>query len=95
MLISACGLICNDCPFFNNPCLGCFQVKGQTFWAKDHTPEGICPLFKCSVNERKFQNCGECPELPCQKFIDLKDPNISNEEHMLSITKRVNILRKD
>ncbi len=93
-MISACGLICNECPFYNNPCRGCFMVEGKTFWAIDHLPEKICPLFDCSINQRSYSNCGDCSELPCKKFADLKDPSISDDEHKLSIKKRIDILRK-
>jgi hypothetical protein len=93
MIISACGLVCTDCNFYNNACSGCFNVQGKTFWAKDHTEKGICPLFDCAVNLKKLEHCGNCSELPCKKFHDLKDPNITKEEHLESINKRVEILR--
>ena len=95
MYISACGLICNDCPFFKNPCTGCFDVKGKTFWAKEATAKGICQLYDCSVNQRRYENCGDCSELPCQMFKDQKDPNISQKEHNESIVKRVKILKNN
>ncbi len=93
MLTSACGLICTDCNFYNNPCKGCFKVKGKTFWAKDHLEKGICILFECSVNTKNFEHCGKCNELPCKKFYDLKDPNISEKDHLDSIKKRIEILK--
>lgn len=92
-MISACGLICTDCPFFNNPCQGCFKVNGKTFWAIDHLPEKMCPLFDCSINQRGLKDCGECAELPCKKYFDLKDPSISEEEHLAAIKKRTDVLR--
>ena len=95
MLISACGLICDECQFFNNPCNGCYNVAGKTFWAQEAATNKICPLFNCAVNEKEFNNCGECSDLPCNKFKELKDPNITEEEHQLSIKKRVNILRSN
>ena len=94
MLISACGLICNDCQFYNNPCNGCYEVKGKTFWAKEAIPGGICPLFDCSINNRNYKSCGDCDELPCAKFKDLKDPNISDEEHQKMIKKRTKVLKE-
>lgn len=93
MSVSACGLICKDCNFHNNPCKGCYQVKGETFWAKDHTKNGICPLYNCSINKKKLNHCGECSKLPCHIFNDLKDPNISKEEHIESINQRVEKLK--
>lgn len=93
MLVSVCGLVCNKCEFFNNLCSGCYHVAGKTFWAEEATPEKICPLYNCAVLNKKLNNCGECRELPCNKFIQLKDPNITEEEHQLSIKNRVNNLR--
>jgi hypothetical protein len=92
-MLSACGLLCSECNFFNNACQGCHAVKGATFWAKEMMPDRICPLYKCSVIDKKFGNCGQCAELPCKKFIDLKDPNISDEQHIQSINERVSRLK--
>jgi hypothetical protein len=93
MKISACGLFCNECSFYTIECDGCFQVKGKTFWAADHTAKGVCPIFDCSINEKKFKSCGDCEELPCNIFTQLKDPNISDSEHQMFIQKRVAALR--
>lgn len=93
MKISACGLICDECPFFQKECKGCFQMKGKPFWTADATPKGICPLFDCSINEKKLKNCGNCSELPCKIFLELKDPNVTDIEHQISIQKRVALLQ--
>lgn len=95
MLVSACGLLCDKCQFFNKTCKGCYQVEGRTFWAREAIPDKICPLFNCAVYEHKFNNCGQCHQLPCNKFMELKDPNITEEEHKASIQKRINILRSN
>ncbi len=87
-VLSACGLLCDQCNF-NDMCKGCHEVKGSTFWAKEAMPDKICPLFKCSVIEKKYKNCGQCAELPCKKFTELKDPNITMEEHKKSINERM------
>ena len=93
MILSACGLACDTCNFYNNQCTGCHEVKGSTFWAKDMMPDKTCPLYKCSVMDKKYHNCGQCGELPCDKFSALKDPNISEEEHKKALVERVNRLR--
>lgn len=92
--LSACGLLCDKCNYFSIDCQGCYIVKGSTFWAREAMPDKICPLYLCSVIDKKYNNCGECPELPCQKFIDLKDPNISDEQHNKSIDERVSRLKR-
>lgn len=93
MKISACGLVCEDCEFFNKTCTGCYNVKGSTFWAVEMMPQNVCPLFNCSVNGKAFINCGDCPELPCKMFIEMKDPNLSDKEHEENIVKRVALLK--
>jgi Protein of unknown function (DUF3795) len=93
MNLSACGLICDDCEFFGKTCSGCHSVKGSTFWAVEMMPNKVCPLFDCSVNRNKFKDCGECPELPCKIFREMKDPKSTEEEHQKSILTRVSALR--
>jgi hypothetical protein len=92
MLLSACGLICDDCEFFNKTCTGCHNVKGSTFWAKEMMPSKICPMYDCSVNKKGFKDCGGCNELPCKLFLNMKDPNSTEEEHKKSIGIRVSRL---
>ncbi len=93
MIVSACGLRCDECEFFNIKCDGCIVVKGSTFWAKEMMPGKVCPLYACSVNERGYKHCGECRELPCEMFLKMKDPNSTDEEHQASIMRRVLLLR--
>jgi hypothetical protein len=93
MTLSACGIICDDCEFFNKTCTGCINVKGSTFWAKEMMPNKVCPLFDCSVNKNKYRNCGDCKELPCKMFSEMKDPNSSEEEHQKSLRIRVAALK--
>ncbi|MCB2195341.1 MAG: DUF3795 domain-containing protein [Bacteroidetes bacterium] len=95
MNLSVCGLICTDCPFYTNPCNGCYNVKGQTFWAQEATHEKICLLYDCAANKKGFNSCGECDDLPCKKFQELKDPNITDEEHIKSINDRVKNLQNN
>lgn len=94
MKISACGLLCEECEFFNKTCTGCYNVKGSTFWALEMMPEKVCPLFNCAVNEKRFINCGGCPELPCKMFREMKDPGITDQQHEEYLIKRVALLRE-
>lgn len=93
MILSVCGAGCEGCQFFENPCKGCIAVDGKLFWAVDIFPNGICPIYNCAVNIKHYQNCGQCPELHCNLFREMKDPNMSDEEHLKSIEKRVAVLR--
>ena len=92
-IISACGLICSDCEFFEKQCGGCYTVKGSTFWANEMMPTKICPLFDCSVNTRGHKSCGDCDELPCSTFLQMKDPSQSDEEHEKTLKIRIERLK--
>lgn len=94
MVLSTCGLKCNECEFFGKTCDGCKAVKGQTFWAKEMMPTKTCPLYDCAVNQRTYKDCGDCMELPCNTFVTMKDPNSTEEEHQESLKRRVALLRK-
>ena len=78
-MVSACGLICSGCQFYKNLCNGCYKVKGKTFGAEELMPNKICILYNCSITEKEYKSCGNCKEL--------KDPNITEEEHIRSIKK--------
>jgi hypothetical protein len=93
MILSACGLICDECEFYGKECNGCIAVKGQTFWAKEMMPDKSCPLFNCSVNSKGYRSCGNCEELPCKMFHEMKDPSSTDEEHRLSVVERVGRLK--
>jgi len=93
MTLSVCGLKCNECEFFNKTCSGCVAVKGSTFWAIEMMPSKVCPLFDCAVNKKGFKDCGDCAELPCKMFREMKDPKTSDEEHQRMLLERVKLLR--
>lgn len=93
MLLSACGLDCEKCEFFNNQCNGCYVVNGKTFWAVEHLDAKVCPIYDCSLKTKKLDSCAKCSDLPCQIFWNLKDPNITEEEHKQSMIVRVNNLK--
>ncbi len=91
--ISLCGLVCDECEFYNKTCSGCYAVKGSTFWAQEMMPTKVCPLFQCAFNDRGYESCSDCSELPCSLFLSMKDPSLSDEEHEKSIKERVGRLR--
>ena len=93
MILSACGLICNECEFYNKTCTGCHAVKGSTFWALEMMPAKVCPLYDCSVNKNGLKDCGGCADLPCKMFREMKDPNSTDEEHLRMLGVRSERLR--
>ena len=93
MILSTCGLRCDECEYYKETCAGCRNVKGSTFWAVEMMPAKVCPLYDCAVNKRGYNHCGECDELPCTTFRQMKDPSVSDEEHLRMIEIRVALLR--
>jgi hypothetical protein len=93
MLVSPCGIICNECPYYNNECKGCKNIDGKVFWAADITGNGKCPMYSCAIDDKKLSNCGKCSDLPCQLYYDTKDPDSTEEQHQETILKRVAVLR--
>lgn len=93
-MLSACGMKCTECDFFGKYCEGCDYIKGQPFWAMD-TPDGRCGIYHCCTYKRKYDHCGSCAELPCELFKILKDPKVSEEEHLRMLKLRVERLREN
>jgi len=58
-LSAPCGLYCGICPKYEDKtCEGCHS----DFHFCDHKG---CNIYKCCVNEKKFNWCFECEEFPC------------------------------
>jgi hypothetical protein len=52
-------------------------------------PDKVCPLYKCAILDKKYTSCGQCADLSCKLFKEMKDPNISEQEHIKAIGERV------
>lgn len=85
---SPCGARCVNCKSFPKECKGCRNIKGKVFWTQ-YTGDTICPIWKC-CSEHKRKNCGNCPDLPCVRF--MKDPTISDEENEANLKKMIDNL---
>jgi hypothetical protein len=91
--LSLCGCECGECAYLlNSQCAGCEAIKGKAWWTR-HIGEDVCPVYHCAVLEKKIGHCGRCAELPCRLYYDLKDPAITDEEHLKGITVRANKLK--
>lgn len=87
-LATACGLYCGDCEYLGYKCQGgCAKVQGKPFWVPLFDVE-VCPIYDCCVNQKKLEHCGLCPEFPCQPFLSLRDPSLSDEEAEQALRKR-------
>jgi hypothetical protein len=91
-----CGAVCSECnkseELKNNPCKGCNSIKGQVFWTA-YMNLTTCPIYSC-IETKKLKHCGECEELPCDIWIAIKDPSVSDEWHKQNIAERVELLKK-
>lgn len=86
-LAAPCGIFCGDCEFLDKDCTGCRQVHGKPFWAEKYKME-VCRLYDCCVNEKTLEHCGLCEELPCEMFLSMRDPSMTDEEYEQSLKQR-------
>ncbi len=77
--MSCCGTVCSDCEYYPADCQGCGEIKGKVFWL-EYIGEICCDIYKCCVNQRKYEHCGQCEELPCGRY-DRDDPTKTKEEN--------------
>ncbi len=88
--LSCCGTDCQACTFLGTMCKGCNECQGKVF----HAPEGqACQIYECSINQKKYQGCGECGQIPCDIWRKTKDPSMTEEEFEKNINERVGRLR--
>ena len=92
-LAPVCGLYCGDCEYFGEQCRGCSHEEGKPFWTKIAEMD-VCPLHDCCVNEKSLEHCGLCNELPCEKFLSLRDPALADDEFNQSLQKRQDALKR-
>lgn len=91
-LAAPCGLYCGDCEHLGDKCKGCGEVHGKPFWAGQYGVE-VCPLYSCAVNKKHLEHCGLCPDLPCQLFLSMRDPAMSEAEAEASLKNKQNDLK--
>lgn len=92
--LSVCGYECSGCEYFKkSECSGCSEIQGKVWWVS-YINADICPIYDCVVNEKNFENCGKCAEIPCKLWRDLKDPNHTDEENEASIKDRIENMRR-
>lgn len=87
-----CGVDCGGCKEYTNSCKGCVGVEGKPSWVS-YIGKETCPLYDCPINEKKYKSCGDCINLPCEKFLNLRDPSMSDEEFENGIKARLEILK--
>ena len=89
--LSCCGAECSECGCYGSMCKGCNASLGKVF----HVPEGqACPIYECSLNQRKLKGCGDCERIPCDIWRRTKDPSFSEEDFERNIQERIARLKK-
>jgi hypothetical protein len=91
--IGVCGCICSDCRIFGTECQGCLAMQGKVCWLPEVNME-ICDFYECCVEQKQLTHCGECDEIPCQRFWQNKNPKWTAEQHRKIVESRVEILKK-
>jgi len=88
-----CGIYCGNCDFLGEQCKGCGHVKGKPFWTAQ-IPSEICPIYDCCRNHKLIEHCGLCDDFPCEIFLELRDPNLNDEEFQNSLAERKKTLKR-
>lgn len=91
--VGACGCICSDCRVFKISCEGCYSIKGKAVWLHEVGLD-ICDFYECSVIEKGLKHCGECNEIPCNKFWTNKNPKWTDDKHKTLVLERTAMLKK-
>lgn len=92
MDMACCGWVCDGCDDYQKNCKGCNSAYGAAPWCKDAGMES-CPIYNCCVLEHDFPDCSVCEKLPCELFLNLKDPSVSDEEHRKTLESRLILLK--
>lgn len=90
--MNRCGCSCEECASWPDECPGCDATRGRVYWTR-YIGAVVCPVYAC-CGEKAHNDCGECSEIPCETWFELKDPALSDEEHERSIGTRVQNLTR-
>lgn len=87
--IAPCGINCLYCDFHkDSKCEGCRIIDGKPFWTELFNCD-VCGLYDCAVNIKNYKSCADCDDVPCQTWLELKEPEITEEEHKEHIKMRL------
>lgn len=67
-LAAPCGLYCGVCVDYLDykSCHGC-QCSCESCDRTEH--HSNCDIYKCCVDKKGFESCGDCDDFPCSKLI--------------------------
>lgn len=76
--INPCGTYCGKCEDYGLVCDGCRNRNGKPIWYHLYDKTEACDYYKCCATKGKH-NCSECNQLPCEKYFEYPDPNMTDE----------------
>jgi hypothetical protein len=53
----------------------------------------VCPVYGC-CKEKQYEHCGCCAEMPCGKFTEIRDPEMTDEQIARNLEERKAELRR-
>lgn len=80
--ISVCGANCGSCDYLDQ-CKGCNYQNGFVFYCDNKE----CPIHICCTG-KELSDCGKCGEFPCQTYLSMRDPRMSDDEFTKSVENR-------
>lgn len=87
---SVCGTNCTTCYCYGKMCDGCNESEGRVF----HVPDGkSCAIYECAKNSKRYKNCGDCKEAPCEIWMRTRDPEFSDQEFAENVKNRMEALK--
>ena len=91
--IGYCGSDCSICEHYLDTCKGCREMRARVWWTLDSNLPLGCPIGECCRHKKQIDHCGLCKQMPCEKFISVVDPSMTEEEHAQSVRERVEFLK--
>ena len=76
--INPCGTYCDGCEDYGVVCDGCRNRNGIPLWYHLYDKKEPCCYYQCCENKGKH-DCSQCGQLPCDKFFEYPDPNMSDD----------------
>ena len=91
-MLAVCGTNCGTCQGLGSVCTdGCVASKGQAFWTRQMGIP-VCPIYQC-VQDNRYSDCGSCAQIPCNLWMMIKSPEVTEEQHRTSVQERMNALK--
>lgn len=78
LIINSCGTYCGNCEDYGVVCDGCRNRNGEPIWYYLYSRKNPCEHFTC-CEEKQYHDCSQCGEMPCSKFFEYPDPDMSDE----------------